>query len=404
MELKKISDFKWEIPKTDGMRVPANIYASEKLISKIREDRTLEQLKNMACMPGIYKKAIALPDAHQGYGFCIGGVAALSTETGGLSPGGVGYDINCLCPDTKILTPLGCCLNISDLNNEDLVADNNSFLLYKTKQDFNAVSFNANLIGSKINYVMKKDTYKKILAVKTMLGRQIRCSEDHPILTEKGMIKAGELKQSDKVIITPFTGVSYEPLSDKELIGVASFTKEQKNELIKRNLLPLKENNLKLPYLARLMGYLFGDGTVYYSGKKGYVNFYGGEEDLTKIQHDLKVVGYNSQAYKRKRNFKIKTQYGEKEFTSENCELHCKSTSLARLLELLGAPVGNKTRQDYLVPLWILNSKLWIKRLFLSGFFSAELSKPKLTSKYNFYTPIISQNKSEKHIESMHNQ
>lgn len=95
MELNKINEFKWEIPKTAGMKVPAYIYASEKLLSKIKEDRTLEQLKNMAWMPGIYKKAIALPDAHQGYGFCIGGVAALSIEDGGLSPGGVGYDINC---------------------------------------------------------------------------------------------------------------------------------------------------------------------------------------------------------------------------------------------------------------------------------------------------------------------
>jgi len=93
--LEKLSDLKWTIPKKGRMNVPAFIYASEKLLQKIKMDRTLEQLKNMTCLPGIYKKAITLPDAHQGYGFPIGGVAALSMENGGISPGGIGYDINC---------------------------------------------------------------------------------------------------------------------------------------------------------------------------------------------------------------------------------------------------------------------------------------------------------------------
>ncbi len=95
IELKKLSEYEWEIPKSGNMKVPSVIFASEKLIKKVEEDRTLEQLKNMACLPGIYKRAIAMPDAHQGYGFCIGGVAALDFEKGGISPGGVGYDINC---------------------------------------------------------------------------------------------------------------------------------------------------------------------------------------------------------------------------------------------------------------------------------------------------------------------
>ncbi|MBN1923943.1 MAG: RtcB family protein [Nanoarchaeota archaeon] len=95
MNLKKVSDFEWKMPKTGSMRVDGIVYASEELLNVIRNDRTLEQLQNMASLPGIQKHAIALPDAHQGYGFCIGGVAALSTKEGGISPGGVGFDINC---------------------------------------------------------------------------------------------------------------------------------------------------------------------------------------------------------------------------------------------------------------------------------------------------------------------
>lgn len=89
------SDYEWKLPKTGDMKVPGVIYASPELLKIIKGDRTLEQLKNMTCLPGIQKHALALPDAHQGYGFCIGGVAALSAKEGGVSPGGVGFDINC---------------------------------------------------------------------------------------------------------------------------------------------------------------------------------------------------------------------------------------------------------------------------------------------------------------------
>lgn len=67
MNLKKITKVKWEIPKTGSMKVPAVIYASEKLLKAIKGDKSLEQIKNVASLPGIYKHAIALPDMHQGY-------------------------------------------------------------------------------------------------------------------------------------------------------------------------------------------------------------------------------------------------------------------------------------------------------------------------------------------------
>lgn len=95
VEIRKTGEVEWEIPKTGKMLVPGKIFASENLISNIKEDKTLEQVRNVAMLPGILKESIALPDAHQGYGFPIGGVAAFDLDKGVISPGGVGYDINC---------------------------------------------------------------------------------------------------------------------------------------------------------------------------------------------------------------------------------------------------------------------------------------------------------------------
>ncbi|MGB8779790.1 MAG: RtcB family protein [Candidatus Bathyarchaeia archaeon] len=94
--LEKIDDYSWRIPKyKSGMRVPGIVYANRDLLEKMQTDRTLQQCVNVAHLPGIYKHAITLPDGHEGYGFPIGGVAATDYEEGVISPGGVGYDINC---------------------------------------------------------------------------------------------------------------------------------------------------------------------------------------------------------------------------------------------------------------------------------------------------------------------
>ena len=95
IKLVKIHDYLWEIPKTGGMRVPGRVYASERMLKDIQQDKSLEQVANVAHLPGIQKYSIAMPDIHWGYGFPIGGVAAMDVDEGVISPGGVGYDINC---------------------------------------------------------------------------------------------------------------------------------------------------------------------------------------------------------------------------------------------------------------------------------------------------------------------
>ncbi len=95
MELKRIHDYLWEIPRSGAMLVPGRVYLSRKLLDEIRDDPCLEQVKNVACLPGIVGYSLAMPDVHWGYGFPIGGVAAVDADEGVISPGGVGYDINC---------------------------------------------------------------------------------------------------------------------------------------------------------------------------------------------------------------------------------------------------------------------------------------------------------------------
>ncbi|MGD8765764.1 MAG: RtcB family protein [Desulfobacteraceae bacterium] len=96
-DLKQIDNYVYEIPATfrDDMRVPARFYSDSKLLEGILGDRSLEQLVNTATLPGVIKHALAMPDIHQGYGFPIGGVVATKMPDGVISPGGVGYDINC---------------------------------------------------------------------------------------------------------------------------------------------------------------------------------------------------------------------------------------------------------------------------------------------------------------------
>ena len=96
-ELRRVDDTLWEVPASarPDMRAPARVFADDDLIAAIEADGALDQLCNVATLPGIVEAALAMPDAHQGYGFPVGGVAATSPPDGVVSPGGVGYDINC---------------------------------------------------------------------------------------------------------------------------------------------------------------------------------------------------------------------------------------------------------------------------------------------------------------------
>jgi tRNA-splicing ligase RtcB len=96
-DLKRISDYEWEIPKSfrEDMRVPVRLFATRRMLEEVMKDKSLEQAVNAATLPGLVGHVIVMPDMHQGYGFPIGGVAATRLPDGVISPGGIGYDINC---------------------------------------------------------------------------------------------------------------------------------------------------------------------------------------------------------------------------------------------------------------------------------------------------------------------
>ncbi len=94
-DIKQAGEFVWDVEKTDNMNVPGRIYSSVELIGDVVKDNGIDQVKNVARLPGIVKASLAMPDIHWGYGFPIGGMAAFDWDKGVISPGGVGYDINC---------------------------------------------------------------------------------------------------------------------------------------------------------------------------------------------------------------------------------------------------------------------------------------------------------------------
>jgi len=97
LTIEKVDDYRFTIPRSEGMRVPGLLYTSRKLLDDVVLDESPRQVANVAHLPGIIKYSLAMPDMHWGYGFPIGGVAAFDLEEGVVSPGGVGYDINCGC-------------------------------------------------------------------------------------------------------------------------------------------------------------------------------------------------------------------------------------------------------------------------------------------------------------------
>ena len=370
MTIKKISENIFEIEKEGKMLVPGVIFASDLLFDKIKNDKTLDQVKNVAQLPGIVEKSIAMPDVHVGYGFPVGGVAAFDLETGIISPGGIGYDINCLTGDSKILTEFGSSIKIESFDSikEEMEIEQNTLKIKKLTFDMNLQTLNISnreVEYKEIDLYMHKES-KDICELTLNSGLKIKATLDHPFLTKAGMKNLSELKESDELAVNLFEGI------------------EEKEEI-----------NKKLAITTKILGYMFGDGCCYRSGKKLFGSAYGTKEDLRVIKKDLSILNVSSSIYSRKRKHKIRTRYEFREFETTNHELHIHSQEFLKTLRNLNMPLGNKTRQEIRVPNWIKKAPLTYKRLFLAGFFGAEMSSPKTSSKTCFMCPTIDQNKIE---------
>ena len=185
--LEQIDEFRWRIPAKykSGMNVDGIIFASDRLISAIKKDQAAEQVANVACLPGIVGHSMAMPDIHYGYGFPIGGVAALDMEQGVISPGGVGYDINC---GVRLLT--------TNLAEEDL-RDRLKPLVHQIFADVPSG------VGSQSGVRLSRKELEEVMvkgaqwAVKRGFGR----SEDIERLEAQGALKGADpTKVSDRAV------------------------------------------------------------------------------------------------------------------------------------------------------------------------------------------------------------
>ncbi len=401
-DFKKNSPWLWEIPKSfrSDMRVPARIYASEKMLENIFRDRSITQLINGTTLPGIVKYGIAMPDCHEGYSVPIGFVGAIRTSDGVISPGACGFDINCLSPRTKILLDNGTYATIEEIE-KSWRNGKVSYVNFKDK----------NLATSEMIYFLKKYNNPSIYRITVNSGEKIEATSDHPIQTKEGMKEVSFLNENDWVLIYPFKGVRYQQPSSRIILSEEGYRKVLRklgktnnaghavsqilNQVKSRNLLPLTYNSLHLPLILKLMGYIFGDGAISF-GRSTQIHFYGEPEDLKEIRKDITKLGFRpSQINSRKRDHSITTFYGTWEFSGTEHSIRTCSTGLAALLVALGTPYGLKSHKPYRIPKWIFDCPLWQKRLFLAAFFGAELSTPSTLNKYNFYAPQLNMQKTK---------
>ena len=164
-------------------------------------------------------------------------------------------------------------------------------------------------------------------------------------------------------------------------------------ELRERGLDRLLLSDPRMTAIAKLLGFIFGDGNIPAVKKGYYTSFWGKPEDLAVIQRELKTIGFSSHSFKRDRLHKIETVYGQSEFDFTEHSLQASSTAFAVLMVALGAPYGKKTNQAYHLPEWLFSAEDWQKKLFLGAFFGAELSKPITANGYDLQMQSFSVSK-----------
>jgi tRNA-splicing ligase RtcB len=400
---KQLSDVSWEIPTSykAGMIVPAKIYATRKLLEGM-DSGVIEQVTNVACLPGIVRNAYAMADAHWGYGFPIGGVAAFDLETGVISPGGIGFDINCLHPDSRVYDENGVWRRIVDVD-----TSNQGFVTYDAVKK-------STVATSAVAKQQRLET-SHILRIATQGGKVLLATPDHPILTRRGMSPAGKISLDDELLTSGVEGIPFMQPIPLEVVSSDSLNLAMRrmgitdrgnarsqvlSELRNRSLDRLLLNDRRMPQILKILGFVFGAGTIPEVESGHYTTFYGKAEDLDEIKKDLQRLGFASHGFSRKRHHRIETAYGPSEFDFVEDSLQASSPSLSVLLVALGAPYGKKTNRAYRLPEWLTAAESWQKKLFVATFFGAELSKPMTTNGYDFQMPTFSVSKLETLSES----
>jgi tRNA-splicing ligase RtcB len=198
VETRRVSDFLLEIPRSGRMRVPGRVFVSDALMQTQKADEAIKQVANVAELPGIVGYSMAMPDFHWGYGFPIGGVAAFDFDEGVISPGGVGFDVNCLSADSLCLTRFGYRRTIQTLVSR------------KLRESTAAIRASHQLDRAVVTAGVAKRPTCPVLELRTSTGRTLEATTDHPFQTPAGMKALGEIAVGERVAVWPFLGVDFE--------------------------------------------------------------------------------------------------------------------------------------------------------------------------------------------------
>ncbi len=374
--LERVREHVWEIPQEEGMEVPGRVLASEALLEDIGDDDSLQQLKNAAALPGMTKYALAMPDAHQGYGFPVGGVGAIDAEDGCISPGAVGFDINCLTGGSEVSLSHGRKRKIENLWRDF------------DEQDAVVAAGDDGEVSSSIR-LFTQSAPKTVHELTTETGKTIEATADHPVRTPNGMVEIDDLDDGDQILAHPFEGLQDEQPPEFDLLTEDDFEDEDPQlveALNERGLLPLRPTDDTFPRLLKLVGFHTGDGAF----RDDQTWFYGEEEDLRTIREDIAALGFSpSPVYERDREHEVRGN----RFDHTEHSVKVGAKSLRELLLRLGAPDSPKVDSEFTAPDYLDRLPDWQRALYLSTFFGAEMSAPAAMTAKNLYCPSVSHNR-----------
>ncbi|MBI5872058.1 hypothetical protein HZB88_03145 [archaeon] len=286
----------------------------------------------------------------------------------------------CVTPDTKVQLSNGSCYTIKDLANcwtESMVK---CF-------DWENRAIESTRLVDYFALTKKECELQKMFRIETETGRKLIATGDHPMYTQNGKTDLSTLKLGDKVAAlpgdpVPFKRVRKVILREKNIrTNAEPRSREEKiiAELEEKNLLPLKLEQGISP-LIRILGHLFGDGTLSYAkggtGYHGKILFSGDREGLETIRADMKTLGFHVSPTRRRKAVSIVSGRKIEGFYTAS---GCTSITLYTLLKALGAPVGDKAKAEQGVPRWIMQAPLWAKREFLASYFGSELEQPRFS-------------------------
>ena len=284
----------------------------------------------------------------------------------------------CVAPNTNVLLDSGIQRPIDELKNCWKESSLSTFDVNKNQIKSTELtkfwSLKPEAYNTKCYKIITKETGRKVIA-----------TTDHPFYTKEGVKITRALKINDKLVVQPIDAPSYkdidkEIITEKEIIKVSpenTYLKHTLKTLKDLMLVPLNLRDQRSMILARLLGHIFGDGTLILKKDSGRLIFRGNKKDLIKMQDDIKKLGFNPEKIYIKTHTGIITTIAGKKLIVKGSghDFEVRHKPLAILFASLGAPIGDKIPQNFHIPNWIMNSPDYIRREFLASYFGCELSK-----------------------------